>query len=112
MEMEIETRKYENGDYSFVKKVEGKYQLEVFVSCTHDINGNVVLGHYTANEMILTVYNLPGIHESISHMVGELELKGDLITGYGGGAHDKLVVEDKEIVERIRFLTELKNNIN
>lgn len=108
--MDIETRQYQNGDLSFVKTVQGKYRLEVFLSATLDDHGNVIPGPYTPEQMILTVYNLPEIHESKTHMVGGFELEGDIITGYGGNEHDKLVVEDKEITDRVRFLIDHMNN--
>ena len=61
--MEIEVRKYENRDVSLVKTVANTYQLEVFLSPSFDENGNLNPGPYTPQDMVLTVYNLPGIRE-------------------------------------------------
>ena len=97
--MDLETREYKNGDISFVKTVEGKYQLEVFLPPS-----KYNPGHYTPDEMRLTVYGLPGLPEVKSHMVGGFTIEGNTIIGYGGNEHDKLVVEDSEIITRVKFL--------
>lgn len=94
-----------NDNIIVTKEVEGVYKVELIFDASTDQNGVLIGSPYTLEQMIVTIYNIPGFEQIQTHLVDVIITDGKFV-GYGGNDHDITVFEDEQLLERANDIIE------